>query len=45
MTASHVVAALHFLQATYGPFEFERTVSRLREMQSDDYMARGHGVE
>jgi cell division protein ZapE len=28
-----------------GSFEFERTVSRLREMQSDDYMARGHGVE
>ncbi|AKQ42189.2 hypothetical protein CP97_09405 [Aurantiacibacter atlanticus] len=27
-----------------GAFEFERTVSRLKEMQSDDYMARGHGV-
>ena len=26
-----------------GSFEFERTVSRLKEMQSDDYMARGHG--
>lgn len=26
-----------------GAFEFERTVSRLKEMQSSDYMARGHG--
>ncbi len=26
-----------------GAFEFERTVSRLKEMQSDDYMALGHG--
>ena len=28
-----------------GAFEFERTVSRLNEMQSDDYMALGHGAE
>ena len=28
-----------------GAFEFERTVSRLNEMQSAQYMARGHGVE
>jgi cell division protein ZapE len=27
-----------------GRFEFERTVSRLMEMQSADYLARGHGV-
>ncbi len=26
-----------------GRFEFERTVSRLKEMQSDDYLAEGHG--
>ena len=26
-----------------GAFEFDRTVSRLMEMQSADYMARGHG--
>ena len=26
-----------------GAFEFERTVSRLMEMQSDDYLAAGHG--
>jgi cell division protein ZapE len=28
-----------------GAFEFARTVSRLHEMQSADYMALGHGVE
>ncbi len=28
-----------------GAFEFERTVSRLKEMQSDDYRARGHGAD
>ena len=27
-----------------GAFEFERTVSRLMEMQSEDYIGRGHGV-
>ena len=27
-----------------GAFEFERTVSRLMEMQSADYLARGHGI-
>jgi len=26
-----------------GAFEFERTASRLMEMQSDDYLAKGHG--
>jgi cell division protein ZapE len=26
-----------------GRFEFERTVSRLKEMQSAEYMALGHG--
>jgi cell division protein ZapE len=28
-----------------GAFEFERTVSRLMEMQSADYLAAGHGLE
>lgn len=32
-------------QSGDGAFEFERTVSRLNEMQSDAYMALGHGAE
>jgi cell division protein ZapE len=32
-------------QAGDGAFEFERTVSRLNEMQSAEYMALGHGAE
>ena len=28
-----------------GRFEFERTVSRLEEMRSDEYLARGHGAD
>jgi cell division protein ZapE len=35
-------AALY--EAGDGRFEFERTISRLMEMQSDDYMALGHGA-
>ena len=27
-----------------GSFEFQRTVSRLEEMQSADYLAEGHGA-
>ena len=30
--------------AGHGAFEFERTVSRLMEMRSDDYLAAGHGL-
>src|SRR3546814_12097627 len=30
--------------ASEDAFEFERTVSRLNEMGSHDYLARGHGV-
>lgn len=32
-------------QAGDGAFEFERTVSRLNEMQSADYLAAGHGED
>jgi len=32
-------------QAGDGRFEFERTISRLHEMQSDEYMALGHGED
>ncbi|MGY6636431.1 MAG: cell division protein ZapE [Erythrobacter sp.] len=42
-TAAAEPAALY--TAGDGAFEFERTVSRLMEMQSDEYMALGHGVE
>lgn len=35
----------HLYQAGDGAFEFARTVSRLNEMQSDEYMALGHGAE
>ena len=28
-----------------GRFEFDRTISRLMEMQSDDYLALGHGED
>ena len=33
-----------FYPAGDGSFEFERTVSRLKEMQSAEYMAQGHGA-
>ncbi|MDB5719499.1 MAG: cell division protein ZapE [Alphaproteobacteria bacterium] len=35
----------HLYQAGDGAFEFERTASRLIEMQSEEYLARGHGSE
>ncbi len=40
-TADAAPAELY--EAGDGSFEFERTVSRLMEMQSDQYMALGHG--
>jgi cell division protein ZapE len=40
-TAAAEPAALY--PAGDGSFEFQRTVSRLEEMQSADYMAQGHG--
>lgn len=43
VTAASMPEALY--QAGDGSFEFERTVSRLNEMQSDEYMALGHGAD
>ena len=37
-----VLAALY--SGGDGSFEFQRTVSRLEEMQSADYLAKGHGT-
>jgi cell division protein ZapE len=31
--------------AEYGSFEFQRTVSRLEEMGSAEYLAEGHGTD
>ncbi|MEM6856370.1 MAG: cell division protein ZapE [Pseudomonadota bacterium] len=42
-TADALPEALY--EAGDGAFEFERTVSRLNEMQSDEYLALGHGEE
>jgi cell division protein ZapE len=35
----------HLYDSGDGAFEFQRTASRLIEMQSEDYLARGHGEE
>ena len=35
----------HLYEAGDGAFEFQRTASRLMEMQSDEYLAKGHGEE
>lgn len=40
---SAAVAPADLYPSGDGSFEFERTVSRLIEMQSEDYLARGHG--
>jgi cell division protein ZapE len=34
----------HLYEAGDGQFEFQRTVSRLNEMASDEYLAEGHGT-
>ena len=43
VTAADAPEGLH--TSGDGSFEFDRTVSRLMEMQSADYMALGHGVD
>ncbi len=43
--ATAAVAPDLLYSAGDGSFEFERTASRLNEMQSDEYMAQGHGAE
>lgn len=43
--ASAEAAPEELYRAGDGSFEFERTVSRLKEMQSAQYMALGHGAE
>ncbi|MEA1014399.1 cell division protein ZapE [Sphingosinicella sp. LY1275] len=44
LAAADAEPAELYTQGT-GTFEFERTVSRLLEMQSEDYLAAGHGAE
>jgi cell division protein ZapE len=44
LLASAAVAPAQLYPAGDGRFEFERTVSRLTEMQSADYLAEGHGA-
>jgi cell division protein ZapE len=43
--ATAAVEPEYLYPAGDGAFEFERTVSRLKEMQSADYIALGHGEE
>ncbi len=43
--ATAQVAPSELYNAGDGSFEFERTASRLNEMQSDEYMALGHGAD
>ena len=45
LLASAAVEPQALYTAGDGAFEFERTVSRLMEMQSQDYLAEGHGEQ
>ncbi|MBR0552670.1 cell division protein ZapE [Stakelama marina] len=43
LLAAADAAPEHLYEEGDGKFEFERTVSRLNEMRSDEYLAKGHG--
>jgi cell division protein ZapE len=45
LLAAAEAAPAQLYPAGHGAFEFERTVSRLIEMQSEDYLAVGHGLD
>ena len=45
LLASADAAPAELYTAGDGIFEFERTASRLIEMQSEDYLAKGHGED
>jgi cell division protein ZapE len=45
LLAAADAAAPKLYPAGHGAFEFQRTVSRLIEMQSEDYLASGHGAD
>ena len=44
-TTTSLIEPEALYEAGDGSFEFERTASRLNEMQSDEYMALGHGAQ
>jgi cell division protein ZapE len=45
LLAAADAAPAELYEAGDGAFEFQRTVSRLMEMQSEDYLAAGHGAD
>ena len=45
LLASAEAAPAQLYPEGHGAFEFQRTVSRLIEMQSEDYLAAGHGAD
>ena len=45
LLASADAAAPALYPEGHGAFEFQRTVSRLMEMQSEEYLAAGHGSD
>jgi cell division protein ZapE len=45
LLAAGDAAPADLYQSGDGAFEFERTASRLMEMQSEAYLAEGHGAQ